>query len=109
MIENKTYLFFQALEHSRRGTSDKFMLKGEKNKKPADWKAFLSNDSNKQQFIDMLVQQWSQDRYAPKIQGRKVIITADDHAYLLSSSDGKVTSKEEVSQLQSTKEETDSQ
>ena len=45
MIEHKTYLFFQALEHSRRGTSDKFMSKGEKTKKPADWKAFLSNES----------------------------------------------------------------
>lgn len=46
-------LFTQATERSRRGSGEKYIIQGEKTKRPADWKAFLSNDSNKQQFIQV--------------------------------------------------------
>ena len=42
-------------------------------RKPADWKEFLTNDDNKQQFIDVLVRVWSADEFSPNLKGRKVL------------------------------------
>jgi len=98
----------KAMERLRRGSGDKLILKGEKTKKPADWKSFLSNDENKKQFIELLARLWSQDAYASRLHGRKIIVTCDGSAYLLTSEDGLSTSRRELNTLKSTQEETDS-
>ena len=95
------------MERARRGMGEKLLVKGEKTKKPVDWKSFLSDDDNKQQFISLLASQWSQNLYATKLQGRQVTIVCDGHAYLLSSADGQVTTRRELPPLQSSQEETD--
>ena len=43
-------------------------------KRPADWKGFLSNDANKEMFIDMLLKVWSQDSLSEHMKGRKVCV-----------------------------------
>ena len=98
----------KAMERLRRGTGTKLILKGEKTKKPADWKSFLCNDENKKQFIELLVRLWSQDGYASRLHGRRIIVTCDKKAYLLTSENGMSTTRVEIDDLNSTYEETDS-
>lgn len=84
------------------------MLKGEATKKPRDWKVFLSNEENKVQLIKLLLKVWSSDQYASKLKGRKFIFICETKAYLITSDDGKTTHKEELKDLTSSQEETDS-
>lgn len=98
----------KTMERQRRGCGQKLIIKGENTKRPADWKQFLANDENKQQFIALLTRLWSEDAYARKLHGRQVIITCEGTAYLLTSEDGSSTCRTEVLSLKSTQEETDS-
>ncbi len=98
----------KSMERKRRGCGDKLIIKGPSTKKPADWKRFLSHDENKQQFIQVLSNVWSNDSSASRLQGREVTVICDGTAYNLTSEDGKVTKREEVHQLKSSQEETDS-
>ena len=41
--------------------SEKLLIKGEMTKKPKDWKVFLSNDDNKKQLIQVILNTWSSD------------------------------------------------
>ena len=97
----------KAMERQRRGTSDKIILSGEATKRPVDWAAFLSNDDNKSQFIKLLLQVWSSDNQATKFKGRKVIIVCEGKAYKLTSLDGVHTLRENMPDLDSNQEETD--
>ncbi|KAL5014823.1 hypothetical protein ScPMuIL_000962 [Solemya velum] len=97
----------KAMERRRRGTSEKLLIRGEKTKRPPDWKAFLTNDENKQQFINLLLKEWSTDQYAPMLKDRKVVLVCNGEAYLLTSTDGVSTTKFAVESLQSSQEETD--
>ena len=49
---NKTY------EQSRRGDSQTFLIKGTNTKVPQDWKSFMTNPSNKEQLIKLLLCEW---------------------------------------------------
>jgi len=60
------------MEQNRRGCGDKIILKGESTKRPADWKACLSNDDKKQQFTKLFPEIWSKDSLAKKLKGRNV-------------------------------------
>lgn len=98
------------MENVKRGSGDgePLIIKGPKTKKPADWKAFLTNDANKQQFIHLLKRLWSQDSYAKKLHGREVTVVCDGNAFLLTSADGETTNQTEIPMLKSSQEETDS-
>ena len=63
----------KSLERKRRGCGEKLLLKGPSMKRPADWKSFLSNDDNKQQFTDILMRVWTDDSFSDKLKDRKVI------------------------------------
>ena len=97
----------KSMERQRRGTTEKLIIKGENTKRPKDWKAFLANDSNKKQFIDLLIKEWSKDEYAAKLQGRQVIAIRDGTATLLTSQDGETTEQATIASLQSSQEESD--
>ena len=97
----------KSMERKRRGCTEKLILKGENTKKPRNWKAFLANDENKQQFSQLLVKEWSKDEYAKHLQGRKVILISEGTAHLLTSEDGVHTTKVIVDRLNSSQEETD--
>ena len=64
----------KCLERERRGSGDKLLVKGPAIKRPGDWKGFLSNDENKQQFTDILLQVWSDDSFASNLGNRKVCV-----------------------------------
>ena len=76
-------------------------------KRPSDWNAFLTNDENKRQFIRIILKVWSDDSFARKLQGIKVILVSDGHAYLLTSLDGQTTIQREIETIRSNQEETD--
>ena len=83
------------------------MIKGENTKRPADWKKFLTNDENKEQFIEVILKVWSSDLIAPKLVNSKIVMIFAGRAYLLISEDGKKTQRTEIKYLHSTQEETD--
>ena len=93
-------------ERSRRGVSEKNLVKGPYMKRPHNWKEFLSNDDNKKQFTELLLKVWSNDEFSDNIKNRKVIITCGESAYMLKSKDDMVT-KDEILSLRSSQEETD--
>ena len=63
----------KSTERRRRGCGDKLLVKGPAMRRPADWKGFLSNDENKDQFTDILVRVWSEDTFSEHLKDRKVI------------------------------------
>lgn len=98
----------KSMERKRRGTGDKIIVKGENTKRPADWKTFLSNDENKKQFTQVLLDVWSKDENAPKYKNRKIILICEGEAFLLQSPDEMKTTRTHITALKSTQEETDS-
>ena len=98
----------KSMERLWRGCGERLIIKEDNTKGPMDWKAFLNNDTNKQQFITLLTRLWSQDSYAPKLWGRKVVIINDGSANLLTSNDCVKTVHTDTNELKSTQEETDS-
>ena len=62
----------KSMERKRRGTSQTYLLKGSSMKRPADWKSFLSNEENKEQLTDMLLDVWSNDSFLQNVSSRKV-------------------------------------
>jgi len=75
----------KTMQRNRRGCGDK---KGENTKRPADWKASLSNDENKQQFTKLLQEVWSKDSFAQKtLKGRNIFLVCDSIAFKSTSPD----------------------
>ena len=97
----------KSMERNRRGSSEKLLLQGENTKKPADWKAFLTNEDNKKQLVQVLLSAWANDVYATKLQGRKVTLICEGDAYCYTSDDGIKTQRTVLPGLKSTQEETD--
>ena len=64
----------KSTERIRRGCGDRLLVKGPAMRRPADWKGFLSNDENKEQFTDILVRVWSDDSFSENLKDRKVIL-----------------------------------
>ena len=60
------------MERERRGTGDIFLVSGASMRRPVDWKGFLSNSQNKEKLIAMLLEVWSDDSFADKLDDRKV-------------------------------------
>ena len=54
------------MERKWRGTGDNIIVQGDSTKKPTDWKEFLSNDNNKQQLIQLLLDVWTKDSFAKR-------------------------------------------
>ena len=78
----------KTLERARRGQSAQLIVGGPSTKRPSDWKQFLGNSENKQNFTELLRTEWSSDRYASKLQNREVVLICDGKATLLTSDDG---------------------
>lgn len=96
----------KSMERKHRGCGEKLIIGGGATKRPTEWKQFLTNEENKVQFIRLILKQWSGDKYASKLQGRKVIFICEECAYL-TSGDGLTTRKTEIPLLRSSQEETD--
>jgi hypothetical protein len=59
-------------ERSRRGQSSTHIVGGQKIKMPHDFKSFMHNDENKKRLIRFILNEWSSDKYARRMQGRSV-------------------------------------
>ena len=53
----------KSVERTSRGSGQKRIIKGESTKRPENWKSFLSNDSNKQQLVRLLLKVWSSGNF----------------------------------------------
>ena len=93
MIPGTSYVIFstdmnkensvKSLERKLRGCGERLLLSGPSMKRPADWKAFLTNNENKQQFTNVLVKVWSDNSFASQLKDRKVIIKNNFYLLLL--------------------------
>ncbi len=95
------------MERKQRGSSEKLIIGGPLTKKPADWKNFLMNGENKSQLVRVMGEVWSSNAFAPKLGNRKVTLVVLGHCYSLHSDDGKTVSKNEIQEMFSDQEETD--
>ena len=98
----------KSMERNRRGSSEKLFLKGENTKKPADWKALLTNENTKKQLVQVLLNTWDNDAYVNNLRGRNVVLICEGDAYSYTSEDGITTERTLLDELKSTQEETDS-
>ena len=53
----------KSMERARRGSYPKLIIKGENTRNPVDWKKFLKNDENKQQFIEVILKVFLKQRF----------------------------------------------
>jgi len=58
----------KSVERIRRGCGEKLIVSGEKTKRPKDWKSFLTNDDNKKQLVQVLLNSWNSDASAELLQ-----------------------------------------
>ena len=65
----------KSMESNRRGSSEKLLLQGENTKKPADWKAFLTNEGNKKQLVHVLLNAWDNDAYAKSCREERLFLS----------------------------------
>ena len=59
--------FIKSMERARTGSSPKLIIKGGNTRRPADWKKFLKNDENKQQFMEIILKVWNSDLVAANL------------------------------------------
>ena len=94
-------------ERSRRGDSQTFLIKGTNTKVPRDWKSFMSNASNKEQLIKLLLCEWQTDKYAAKLYERHIYFVYKEECTHLTSEDGMTVQSIQVQDLFSSQEEAD--
>lgn len=79
-------------ERLRRGTAPRYIVHGPATRKPADFKLYLSNDSNKLQFCNLMLRVWSDAIAASRLEKSDLsIIVVDGKAYRCISSNGEVS------------------
>ena len=94
-------------ERQRRGCSQKLLLKGINTRRPADFKSFLLNPENKEQLFELIHRVWTSPDAAPQLQGRFVVFVLHGKCLKLSSQDGESVIEEELAEIFSNQEETD--
>lgn len=100
-------LSVKSLERARRGCGKAHLIGGPRTKVPRDWKQFLLNDDNKKQLTNFILEQWKQDKYAPRLHMREVLFVCEKRVIKLHSPGGRITIAEEVRRLYSSHEEAD--
>ena len=72
----------KSLERVRRGCGDTLLIKGPSMKRPQDWKSFLSNDKNKEQFTEMILKVWSDDSFSEVLNDWQVVLCENSLVYI---------------------------
>ena len=96
----------KSLERSKHGSGEALLIKGENTQRPEKWKEFLSNDSNKQHLVRLILKVRSMNYFCNKLENKTVIVVCEQTAYLLSP-DGDSVRATEIPMLQSDQEEID--
>lgn len=96
----------KSVERKRRGTGDVFLVKGPSTRIPKEWKAFLQNNTNKENLIGLILSEWQKDAYASRLKNRQVLFVYKETCYSLTS-DGHTVQTEQIEELSSSQEEAD--
>ena len=107
VIDSYNVKSIKSLERMRRGSSQTLVVAWTVNKNPRDWKSFLSNDENKRNFINLLLQLWEDDKYAEQLKDREIMFASAEQCTRLTSSDRVTTESTIVHSLCSSHEEAD--
>ena len=109
IFSTDTYLpkSIKTMERCRRGYGEKLIVQGKLTKKPGNWKEILTNDENKKQLIQVVLDVWSSPDFATNLATRTVIMVAEGHAYQLQAVDDNTIQRKEVLSLLSGQVETD--
>ena len=76
MVDKQNFIFstdsyhtdsIKAQERLHRGYSQKYLIDGPSTRKPTDFKLFLANEENKQQFCRLLLQVWRSNAAASRL------------------------------------------
>ena len=97
----------KSYERARRGMASTFLLSGAKTKTQNDWNNFMTNDKNKIQLINLLLEQWKTEKYASKLVDRTIYYVCAEKVYRLTSEDGTSVSANLEESLCSSQEEAD--
>ena len=89
------------------GKSKEFLITSPLTKVPSDWKELLHHNSNKEQIIRLLLNEWKKDKYAPRLHTVNLYFALGTKCFILSSSDGKNPLCETCDNLASEQEEAD--
>ena len=81
---------FYSYERSCRGTAPTHMLSGAQIWTPCDWKSFMSNNKNNTQFISILLDQLTTDKYATRLVDRNLSHVIDEDMFCLSCKDARL-------------------
>ncbi|XP_068234228.1 uncharacterized protein [Palaemon carinicauda] len=116
MVAKKDFIFstdsyhadsIKAQERLRRGSSQRYLIQGPGTRKPNDFKLFPANDHYKTQLCVLLFKVWSSNDAASRMEHcGTALVVVNGKAYQLQSSDGDVA-PQEVHELTSNQEETD--
>ncbi|GFS04685.1 hypothetical protein ElyMa_006501700 [Elysia marginata] len=98
----------KAQERFRRGRREKFLIERGHQRKPMDFKLFLQNDDNKLQMVRMLERVWGSQSAAKRLHGRKLFLVNQGIVRHMKCDDGETVHPEEVHEIRSNQEETDS-
>ena len=76
----------------RRGSSEKFIVDGPAIRKPPDFKLFLANDENKLQLCHLLINVWSNNDRASRLEKCcNAVVTVEGRDYQLILLNGEVS------------------
>ena len=78
------------------------LLRGPKSKFQEISRSFFANTKNKIQLFKLILKEWSQNKYAPKLHNRELYYVLEDDCYLLTSRDGLITTSTEIPRLKFT-------
>jgi len=95
-------------ERVRRGTSQTYLIGGNKTKPLRDFKMSMRSSDNKRQLTKFLLKEWQSDRYAARLCDRTVFFVCERDCMCLTSEDGLTVTATSVLELVSNQEEADS-
>ena len=96
----------KSLERRRRGCAPERIVSGPSMVRPPSMSSFLANDKNKHRFNQLMLQVWSDNKMAPKIRDKCVVLIEEGSAYELSSNGTEVLPVQ-LEYLHTSQEETD--
>jgi hypothetical protein len=100
MVAKKHFLFstdrrhpqsIKTLERLRRGSSETIILAGPSTRKPYDCKMYGTNEDNKKQLCHLLLQVWSAQQAASRLQRTEIaLLIVGEKAHQLVSLNGRI-------------------
>lgn len=81
----------KGMERLRRGSAQSHIVDGPNTRRPVDIKDFMTNDTNKKQFFELIKKVWGSDAAATRIaKTERATVVVDGIAYSLTSENGQV-------------------